>query len=285
MCERQLYSQCETTQNRDTKKGASLYGYTHLYGGVPGGQAQYLRVRQAQFGPIKVPDGVSDERWLFLSDVLPTAWQAVAYGDVRPGSVVAVFGLGPIGQMTARIARHWGAERVIGVDSVPERLAMAQRHGVETIDHKAVGSVPEVIRELTNGRGVDSGIDAVGMEADAGPIAKFLQRTKLMPDRFNALVACGRSIRRGGTLSLAGVYVGAFPLAPIGEIFDRQLQIRMGQANVRRWTDEIVPHLTDEDPLGVDDLVTHRFPLERAPYAYEIFQAKSDGCIKVVLQP
>jgi threonine dehydrogenase-like Zn-dependent dehydrogenase len=285
MCERRLYSQCETTQNTKWKKGASLFGYTHLYGGVPGGQAEYLRVPQAHFGPIKVPEGPPDTRFLFLSDVLPTAWQAVEYADVPAGGTVGVWGLGPIGQMAARVALHRGAERVIGVDQVPERLAMAQRHGVETLDFRAVDSVVDVVRELTDGRGVDSAIDAVGMEAEATRAAKLLQNTKLMPDRLGALMTAARSLRRGGTLSLAGVYVGAVPFVPLGELFDRQTSVRMGQANVRRWSDDILPLLGAEDPLGTDDLTTHTLPLERAPYGYEIFQQKREGCIKVVLQP
>jgi threonine dehydrogenase-like Zn-dependent dehydrogenase len=285
MCERGFQSQCETTQNRDTKKGASLFGYTHLYGAVPGGQAQYLRVPMAHYGPIKVPEGPPDTRFLFLSDVLPTAWQAVAYADVAPGDTVGVWGLGPIGQMCVRIARHRGAGRVIAVDQVPERLAMAQRHGAETIDFRSVDSVPDVVRDLTGGRGVDRGIDAVGLEAEAGRIAKALQRTKLMPDRFQALVSCARSVRRGGTLSLSGVYMGMFPLLPLGELFDRQIAVRMGQANVRRWLDDLLPLLGDDDPLGTNDLTTHTLPLEQAPYGYEIFQEKRDGAIKVVLTP
>jgi len=285
MCERRLYSQCETTQNRKFKKGASLFGYTHLYGGVPGGQAEYLRVPLAHFGPIKVPEGPPDTRFLFLSDVLPTAWQAVEYADVPPGGVVGVWGLGPIGQMSARIALHRGASRVIGIDQVPERLAMAQRHGVETIDFGAVDSVFELVRDLTDGRGVDSAIDAVGMEAEATVVGRTLQALKLVPDRFGALVSATRSLRRGGTLSLAGVYVGALPLLPLGELFDRQISVRMGQANVRRWSDDLLPLLNDEDPLGTDDLTTHTLPLDRAPHGYDIFQRKTDGAIKVVLQP
>jgi threonine dehydrogenase-like Zn-dependent dehydrogenase len=285
MCGSGLQSQCERTQNRQAKKGASLFGYTHLYGAVPGGQAEYLRVPMAHYGPIKVPEGPPDTRFLFLSDVLPTAWQAVAYADVPAGGTVGVWGLGPIGQMCLRIARHRGAERVIAVDQVPERLAMAERHGAETIDFAAVDSVPDVVRELTDGRGVDSGIDAVGMEAEAGRIAKLLQRTKLLPDRFHALISCARSIRRGGTLSLSGVYVGMFPLLPLGELFDRQIAIRMGQANVRRWLDELLPLLGDDDPLETADLTTHTLPLEQAPYGYEIFQEKRQGAIKVVMEP
>jgi threonine dehydrogenase-like Zn-dependent dehydrogenase len=285
MCERDLYSQCETTQNRKWKKGASLFGYTHLYGGVPGAQAEYLRVPMAHFGPIKVPEGPPDTRFLFLSDVLPTAWQAVEYADVPAGGLVGVWGLGPIGQMSTRIALLRGAGRVLGIDQVPERLAMAQRHGVETIDFGAVDDVPELVRDLTDGRGVDSAVDAVGMEAEASILGRTLQNLKLMPDRLGALVSAARSVRRGGTLSLAGVYVGAVPMLPLGELFDRQIAIRMGQANVRRWTDELMPLVGEDDPLGTNDLATHTLALDRAPHGYDIFQRKADGAIKVVLQP
>jgi threonine dehydrogenase-like Zn-dependent dehydrogenase len=286
MCRRNLFSQCETTQNRETSKGASLFGYTHLYGGVPGAQAEYLRVPMAHFGPIKVEqDGTSDTRFLFLSDVLPTAWQAVEYAEIEPGETVGVWGLGPVGQMAARIALHRGAGRVLGIDQVPERLAMAQRHGVETIDFGAVDDIVYVVRDLTDGRGVDRAIDAVGMEAESSPVSRFLQATKLVPDRLQALWQSGRSTRRGGTISLVGVYTGAVPLAPIGEMFDRQLTITMGQANVKRWVPELLPLLTDDDQLGVDDLTTHEVPLEQAPQMYEKFQKKADGCIKVVLRP
>ena len=162
---RGLFAQCETTQVRDQGKGASLFGYTSLYGAVPGGQAEYLRVPQAHFGPIKVPDGTPDERYLFLSDVLPTAWQSVRYADVPEGGTLAVLGLGPIGQMATRIGRHLGAERVIGVDSVDARLQMAARHGVEILDMREVGDVAAALIERTGGRGPDAVIEAVGMEA------------------------------------------------------------------------------------------------------------------------
>jgi len=285
MCERGLQSQCETTQRRKWHKGAALFGYTHLYGGVPGGQAEYLRVPFANYGPIPVPEGPPDSRFLFLSDVLPTAWQGVEYAEIPPGGTVGVWGLGPIGQMAARIALHRGAGRVLAIDSVPERLAMARRHGIETIDFEGVDSVVEVVRDLTDGRGVDSAIDAVGMEAHATVVGRTLQATKLMPDRIGALLQAARSLRRGGTLSLSGVYVGFLPLFPIGELFDRQFTIRMGQANVKRWVDDLLPLLTNDDPLGTGDLVTHDLPLEQAPEAYELFQAKRDGCVKVVLHP
>ncbi len=303
MCERKFFAQCETTQNRDQEKGASLFGYTKMYGQVPGGQAELLRVPQAQFGPIKVPDdGSPDERYLFLSDVLPTAWQAVDYAAIPAGGSVVVFGLGPIGQMAARIARHHGAEQVFGVDNVPERLAMAARNGVSVINHDEVeGDVSDHLRELTDGRGPDSAIDAVGMEAHGAGAAELLQKvTGMLPDavaakmtekaavdRLSALLACIDSVRRGGTVSISGVYGGQLDPLPMMQIFDKGLQLRMGQAHVRQWTDDILPLLGEEagDPLGVEDLTTHQWPLEKAPEAYSMFQRKEDGAIKVVLKP
>ncbi len=301
MCKEKLFAQCETTQNREQEKGASLFGYTKLYGEVPGGQAEYLRVPQAHFGPIKVPEnGAPDERYLFLSDVLPTAWQAVEYAAIPNGGSVVVYGLGPIGQMCARIARHKGAETVIAVDSVPERLEMARRHGVEAIDSSEHDDVPAVIREMTHGRGPDGVIDAVGMEAHGARVAELAQKaTGLLPDplaakatekaavdRLSALLEAIDTVRRGGTISISGVYGGQLDPLPMMQLFDKGVQIRMGQAHVRRWTDEILPLLEgDEDPLGVDDLTTHQLPLAEAPSAYSMFQKKEDGAIKVVLKP
>jgi threonine dehydrogenase-like Zn-dependent dehydrogenase len=294
-CEQQLYSQCETTQNQSKLpqaasllgrgKGASLFGYTHLYGAVPGGQAEYLRVPQAHFGPIKVPEGPPDERFLYLSDVLPTSWQAVAYADVPEGGTLGVWGLGPIGQMCARIGYRLGAGRVIGVDYVPERLALASKYGVETIDFSAVDDVKEVVLDMTEGRGVDAAIDAVGMEASGSLMGSILQATKVQLDRATALRECMASIRRGGTLSISGVYAGPIQIFPLGDLFDMQIQVRMGQANVRMWVDDILPLLGDDDPLGTEDLATHTMPLEDAPLGYEIFQKKQDGAIKCVLKP
>jgi threonine dehydrogenase-like Zn-dependent dehydrogenase len=295
-CEQQLYSQCETTRDRGKLaeaasllgrgKGASLFGYTHVYGAVPGGQAEYLRVPQAHFGPIKVPEGPPDERFLYLSDVLPTAWQAVAYADVPQGGTLGIWGLGPIGQMCARIALHQGVGRVIGVDNVSERLSLAAKYGVETVDFSAVEDVKEIILELTGGRGVDAAIDAVGMEASGSLIESVLQATKFQFDRALALRQCMASIRRGGSLSISGVYTGPIQMFPLGDLFDMQIQVRMGQANVRSWVDDIMPLLNDEeDPLGVEDLKTHEMPLEDAPLGYEIFQRKQDGAIKCVLKP
>ncbi|MFL5859896.1 MAG: zinc-dependent alcohol dehydrogenase [Solirubrobacteraceae bacterium] len=299
MCDQQLYSQCETTQVREQDKGAALLGYTKLYGQVPGGQAEYLRVPQAQFGPIKVPEGPPDERYVYLSDVLPTAWQAVEYAAIPEGGTAAVYGLGPIGQMSARIARHRGAARVFGVDLVPERLRMAARHGVETVDARE-GDPAKRLREFTDGRGPDSVIDAVGMEAHGSPVGKLAHQiagmlpdpvTRMMMekagmDRLSVLHNAIQAVRRGGTISLSGVYGGAADPMPMMDLFDKQIQLRMGQANVRRWIDDIIPLVEDEsDPLGVEDLATHKLPLEQAPHAYEIFQKKEDGAIKILLQP
>jgi threonine dehydrogenase-like Zn-dependent dehydrogenase len=301
MCGQKLFAQCETTQVRDQDKGAALFGYTKLYGQVPGGQAELLRVPQAQFGPIKVPEEGPDERFLFLSDVLPTAWQAVDYAAIPKGGSVAVFGLGPIGQMSARIARHHGAEQVIGVDIVPERLAMARRHGVEAIDSSQEEDISATIREMTDGRGPDSVIEAVGMEAHGAPGAKMAQTLAgLLPDavsapmikkagidRLSALIDAIDTVRRGGTLSISGVYGGMVDPMPMFQLFDKGIQVRMGQAHVRRWTDEILPLLEEDagDPLGVEDLTTHQVPLAQAPEAYSMFQKKEDGAIKVVLKP
>ncbi|HEU5028704.1 MAG TPA: zinc-dependent alcohol dehydrogenase [Spirillospora sp.] len=299
MCEKQLYAQCETTQVRESDMGAALFGYTRLYGQVPGGQAEYLRVPQAHFGPIKVPEGPPDERFVYLSDVLPTAWQAVRWAEIPEGGSVTVLGLGPIGQMSARIARHLG-HRVIGVDLVPERLEMARRHGVEAIDADEADDVPDAVRQITGGRGTDSVIDAVGMEAHGSPGAKLAQTlTGLMPgnsaaplmqrvgvDRLSAFLTAIEVVRRGGTISLSGVYGGMTDPLPMLRMFDKGITLRMGQAHVKRWIDDIMPLVAgDDDPLGVMDFTTHRVPLEKAPEAYEMFQKKQDGAIKVLLQP
>jgi len=300
MCERGLFSQCETTQVVGEGKGAALLGYTRLYGAVPGGQAELLRVPMAHFGPIKVSEEGPDERYLFLSDVLPTAWQAVRYADVEAGCTLAVLGLGPIGQMAARIGLHLGAGRVIGLDPVPERREMAQRHGVEVLDVEELDDVPGALIDLVDGRGPDAVIDAVGMEAHGSPRGSLAQKAAgLLPDavarpvidkygvdRLAALHTAMKAVRRGGTISISGVYGGEADPMPMMELFDRQVQIRMGQANVHRWIPDVLPLVDDpSDPLGVLDLTTHRLPLEAAPDAYETFQKKEDGCIKVVLQP
>ncbi|HLL87409.1 MAG TPA: alcohol dehydrogenase catalytic domain-containing protein, partial [Thermoleophilaceae bacterium] len=241
MCERQLYAHCETTQNYDYGTGASFLGYTKLYGQVPGGQAELLRVPQAHFGPIKVPEGPPDERFLYLSDVLPTSWQAVEYADIPDGGSVAVFGLGPIGQMTSRIAKHRGA-RVVGIDLVPERIEMARRHAVEVLNLEDHDDIAATIREMTGGRGPDSVVDAVGMEAhgEGIPVGKMAHKlVGMLPDaiaakviqnagidRLAALYACFETVRRAGTISLSGVYGGTADPINMLQLFDKGVQIK-----------------------------------------------------------
>jgi threonine dehydrogenase-like Zn-dependent dehydrogenase len=299
MCDQQLYTQCETTQVRQHGMGAALFGYTKLYGEVPGGQAELLRVPQAPNTTIKVPEGPPDERFLFLSDVLPTAWQAVEYAAVPDGGSVTVLGLGPIGEMACRVALHKGF-RVIGVDLVPDRLARARNGGAEVLDlAEHEDDLADTIRSMTDGRGTDSVIDAVGMEAHGSPGAKLAQQVAgLLPDsiaeplmqkagmdRMHAFYLAIDIVRRGGTISLIGVYGGMADPLPMLTIFDKQIQLRMGQANVKRWVDDIMPLLVDGDPLGAESFSSHRLPLEQAPEAYAKFQGKEDGFFKVVLAP
>jgi threonine dehydrogenase-like Zn-dependent dehydrogenase len=299
MCEQGLQTQCETTQVREEGMGARLFGYTRLYGNQPGGQAQFLRVPQARYTHIKVPDGPPDERFVYLSDVLPTAWQAVEYAAIPDGGTVCVLGLGPIGDMSSRIASHRG-HRVIGVDLVPDRLARARARGVEVLDlreHDA--DLPDVIADMTDGRGPDSVIDAVGMEAHGSPGAKLAQEvTTRLPDpiaerimekagidRLHAFYLAIDIVRRGGTISLIGVYSGMADPLPMLKLFDKQVQLRMGQANVKRWAPDILPLLTDGDPLGAEGFHTHKLPLSDGPAAYDMFQKKRDGAVKILLEP
>jgi threonine dehydrogenase-like Zn-dependent dehydrogenase len=299
MCSQGLHSQCETTQVHEHGNGAALFGYTKLYGQVPGGQAELLRVPFGNTLPIKVPEGPPDDRFVFLSDVLPTAWQAVEYASVPEGGSVVVLGLGPIGDMACRIAQHRGY-RVIGVDLVPARLDRVRSRGIEVLDLSAhEKDLADTIRDMTDGRGPDSVIDAVGMEAHGSPVGKLAQAiSSLLPDplearmmtrvgvdRLAALNLAIDIVRRGGTISLAGVYGGMTDPLPMLRIFDKQIQLRMGQANVLRWIPDLMPLLQNGDPLGVDGFASHHLPLEQAPVAYEKFQKKEDGFVKVLLQP
>jgi threonine dehydrogenase-like Zn-dependent dehydrogenase len=305
MCDRELYTQCETTQVRESGSGAALFGFSKLYGAVPGGQAEYLRVPQAQFTHVKVPDGPPDDRFVYLSDVLPTAWQAVEYAGVPDGGSLVILGLGPIGDMACRVAQQKSIEQIIAVDLVPERLERARKRGIDVIDLNDSGSngrgddLAEMIRERTGGRGPDAVIDAVGMEAHGSPGASLIQRmaahlpdviaepliSKAGVDRLAALYSAIDIVRRGGTISLIGVYGGMADPMPMMTLFDKQIQLRMGQANVKKWVAAVMPLLVDDDPLGVDDFATHRLSLEDAPHAYDIFQRKADGAVKIVLKP
>jgi len=297
MCRHGLQSQCETTQVREYGSGAALFGYTKLYGQVPGGQAELLRVPLADHNHIRVSAEPPDERYLYLSDILPTAWQGVEYAGLAPEGVLAVLGLGPVGQFVSRIAVHRG-HRVLAIDPVPERREMAKRHGVTALD--LTDDVVEEIRDATEGRGADAVVDAVGLEAHGNPAVRFAQNAvgllpdpiaqKLMQragmDRLAALYTAIDMVRRGGTISLSGVYAGDADILPMKTLFDKQVSLRMGQCNVKRWVDEVRPLVEDAaDPLGVMDLATHHAPLEDAPQLYETFQKKTDGCIKVVLHP
>src|SRR3954471_20130865 len=298
MCEQDLQTQCETTQVREHGMGAALFGYTKLYGQVPGGQAEYLRVPHANYNPIKVPDGPPDERFVYLSDVLPTAWQAVEYAGIPDGGSVLVLGLGPIGDMAARIAQQLGAGQVFAADVVPERLARARARGVTVIDTTEQADVVGRVQDATDGRGPDAVIDAVGMEAHGSPLATLAQKaTAVVPDaimekvmqvagidRLAALNTAIEAVRRGGTISLSGVYGGATDPLPLMRMFDKQIQLRMGQANVWRWVPDILP-LLEEDFLGVDEFATHHVPLDQAPQAYMNFREKKDGAVKVLLKP
>jgi threonine dehydrogenase-like Zn-dependent dehydrogenase len=297
MCLRGLQSQCETTQVTEQGSGAALFGYTKLYGQVPGGQAELLRVPLADYNAVKVSAEGPDDRYLFLSDILPTAWQGVAYADVPDGGTLAVLGLGPVGQFVSRVGVHLGY-RVLAVDPVAERREMAARHGVEVWDLQ--DDIVAELRDQTDGRGPDSVVDAVGMEAHGSPGAGFAQAViGILPDaiarpamdkagidRLAAMHTALDLVRRGGTVSLSGVYGGEADVLPMKSMFDKQVRLKMGQCNVRNWIDDLVPLVEDPaDPLGVLDLTTHRVSLEEAPAMYEVFQKKEDGCVKVVLTP
>ena len=300
MCERQLFAHCETTQNVEQGKGASLFGYTSLYGAVPGGQAELVRVPHADFGPVVVGQEGPDERWLYLSDILPTAWQGVQYADVPEGGTLAVLGLGPVGQLAVRCAQQQGIQRVIGVDLVPERLAEAAARGAEVVDLSAVDDVASHLQELTDGRGPDSVLDAVGMEAHGNPVAHAaIAAASRLPgpvaraaieragiDRLAALHTAISAVRRGGTVSVSGVYGGMADPMPMMEMFDKGVQLRMGQCHVRAWTPQLQEILAqDDDVFGVETLATHHLPLEDAAEGYAMFSEQRDGCLKVVLTP
>jgi threonine dehydrogenase-like Zn-dependent dehydrogenase len=300
MCSRGYFAQCETTQNTDQGKGASLFGYTSLYGQVPGGQAEKVRVPHADFGPVKLPTEHPDERWLYLSDILPTAWQGVKWADVGEGDSLVVVGLGPVGQLAVRSAKHLGVEKVIGIDLVPERLAKAREHGAEVIDGREVKEVGDAVRDLTDGRGADGVLEAVGMEAHGNPIAEkvigiasHLPKALARPaienvgiDRLAALYSAFDCARRGGTVSISGVYGGMADPMPMMSLFDKGLTLRMGQCHVKQWTDELFEIANQaDDVLGLESLATHRVSLEQAPEMYSVFQKKQDECLKVVLTP
>jgi threonine dehydrogenase-like Zn-dependent dehydrogenase len=269
--------------------GAALYGYSHLYGGYAGGQAQYVRVPFADVSPLKIPAGIPDEKVLFLTDVLPTGWQAAEQCNIKPGDVVAVWGCGPVGQFAIASARLLGAERVIAIDRFPERLRLAQFHSkAEILDYSEVDDVYETLKEMTGGRGPDACIDAVGMEAHGTTIDAWYDRVKqamrLELDRAHVLRQVLHCCRKGGTVSIPGVYAGFIDKVPFGAAFGKGLTLRMGQTHVQNYTRSLLKKIEREE-IDPSFIITHRVTLDDAPEMYKTFRDKQDECIKVVMRP
>jgi S-(hydroxymethyl)glutathione dehydrogenase/alcohol dehydrogenase len=291
-CTQGIPVQCERSNHKHygpegamfDQKGGALFGYTDLYGGYGGGQAQYVRVPYADIGPRKVPERFSDEEVLFLTDILPTGFSGVEWAGVKGGETVAVFGCGPVGLMAQKCAWVRGAERVIGLDIEPYRLEMAERTAnAEVINAKESDPV-EAIRALTDGRGADVCIDAVGMEAERSLLDKAKNVLHMEMGTINVLRMCFSAVRRGGAVSILGVYGMPYDNFPIGQIFDKGLKIYSGQALVHRYIDELISWL-ENDRIRLNDIITHRLPLAEAPHGYEIFNEKKDNCVKIVLSP
>ena len=266
------------------QKGGGLFGYTDLYGGYSGGQAEYVRVPYADFGPRKVAESMTDEEVLFLTDIFPTGYTAVDWAGVKGGETVAVFGCGPVGLMAQKVAWLRGASRVIGLDVEEYRLRMAEKacksETIHVKDEKAV----EIIREMTGGRGADVCIDAVGMEADRSIIDKLATIIRMEKGTINALKMACSAVRRGGFISVVGVYGYNYDNFPLAQIFDKGIQIRAGQAPVQAYVDELT-ELVSRREIKLDDIITHQLPLSEAAHAYDIFNKKEDNCVKVILKP
>jgi threonine dehydrogenase-like Zn-dependent dehydrogenase len=291
-CERQLFSACEATNpdrgailNKKTiRSGAALFGYSHLYGGVPGGQAEYVRVPKANVGPIKIPDTLADEQVLFLSDILPTGYQAIVNADVGPGSSIAIFGAGPVGLMTAACARMLGVEKIFLVDHHPYRLEFArQTYEVFPINFDEVDPA-EVIIENTGFRGVDAVIDAVGFEAKGSALETVMTSLKIESSSGQALRQCIAAVRRGGTVSVPGVYAGFIHGFLFGDAFEKGLTFKMGQTHVQRFLPELLGYI-EAGKLNPNVIISHRLPLAEAALGYRIFDKKEEDCRKVVLIP
>ena len=294
-CKRGNFSVCERT-NRNGHIAAKafghttagLFGYTHLTGGYPGGQAEYLRVPFADATHIKVPNGIPDKKLLFLSDIFPTGWQAAVQCDIQPTDTVAIWGCGPVGQMTIRSAILLGAKQVIAIDRIPERLAMAEAGGAVTINIDE-DSVIERLNELTNGKGPEKCIDAVGMEAHATATIDSMydrvkQATMMETDRPHVLREMAYVCRPAGTLSIPGVYGGLLDKIPFGAIMNKGLTIRTGQTHVNRWSDDLLRRI-EEGQIDPSFVITHTVSLDEGPDMYKVFRDKQDGCIKVVIKP
>jgi threonine dehydrogenase-like Zn-dependent dehydrogenase len=291
-CEKQLFSACETTNpdrgaimnKKKVRSGAALFGYTHLYGGLPGGQAEYVRVPKANVGPIKIPDALADEQVLFLSDILPTGYQAVVNADVGPGSSIVIFGAGPVGLMAAACARMLGVEKIFMVDHHPYRLKFArQTYNVFPINFDDADPA-EVIIENTSFRGVDAAIDAIGFEAKGSVLETVMTDLKLEGSSGQALRQCIAAVRRGGTVSVPGVYAGFIHGFLFGDAFEKGLIFKMGQTHVQRFLPELLGYIED-GKLNPNVIISHRLPLAEAATGYKIFDKKAEDCRKVVLTP
>jgi threonine dehydrogenase-like Zn-dependent dehydrogenase len=291
-CDMALYSACETTNpdrgtimnKKSLRPGAALFGFTHNYGGVPGGQAEYARVPKANVGPIKIPDALTDEQVLFLSDILPTGYQAVLNANVKPGSSVAIFGAGPVGQMAAACARMLGAETIFMVDHHAYRLAFARdAYGVIPIDFDQADAA-EVIISHTANRGVDAVIDAVGFEAKGSTLETALTNLKLEGSSGAALRQCIAAVRRGGIVSVPGVYAGFIHGFLFGDAFEKGITIRGGQTHVQQHMPLLLECIR-EGKLQPEAIITHRLPLEQAVHGYHLFDKKEEDCRKVILRP
>jgi len=293
-CNQDLYAACETTNTgrgailnkKQIPPGAALFGFSHLYGGVPGGQAEYVRVPKANTGPFKVPGTLADEKVLFLSDILPTAWQAVLNAGIGQGSSVAIYGAGPVGLLSAACARMLGAERIFMVDHHPYRLAYAQQtYGVIPINFDEDDDPAATIIEQTPGkRGVDGVVDAVGFEAKGSSTETILANLKLEGSSGKALRQCIAAVRRGGSVSVPGVYAGFIHGFLFGDAFDKGLTFKMGQTHVQRYLPELLEHIERGD-LAPEAIITHRLSLEQAVEGYKIFDKKQEDCRKVILTP
>lgn len=291
-CEHDLTPHCETTNRANygpeggllTQKGGGLFGYTDMYGGYPGGQAQYVRVPFADFGPRKVPESVSDEQVLFLSDIFPTGYLAVDWAKPKDGDCVVVLGCGPVGIMAMKSAWLRGAGRVIGVDLERYRLQRASEAAKAEVLNLGVDDVAEVVRDMTGGRGADVVIDAVGLEAHRTPLQKLSNVMHLQAGSMDAVRTAIRTVRRGGTISIVGVYGAPYDNFPLGQLFDKGIGLKMGQAPVHAVIDRLLEYVID-GRVKLDDVISHRMPLEDGPKAYELFNRKQDDCVKVVLRP
>ena len=293
-CRQQLWSACDNSNpnawmlEKVYGFGSSgLFGYSHLLGGYAGGQAQYVRVPFAGVGSIKVPESLSDDQVLFLSDILPTGYMAAENCNIQPGDTVAIWGCGPVGQFAIKSAFLLGAERVIALDRFRERLELAKSQGAEVLNYEDA-EVFEALRYLTAGRGPDACIDAVGMEAHGLGLSALYDRAKqavrLETDRANVLRQAIHACRKGGTVSIPGVYMGFIDKFPIGAAFGKGLTLKMGQTHVHKYLRPLLERI-ERGEIEPSFVITHRFRLEDAPLAYKIFHAKQDGCIKVVLDP